>query len=43
MVGFRNIIAHQYTSLNKDMVFNAIKEGLSDIKTFVEIVNRNFL
>ena len=43
MVGFRNIIAHQYISLNKDRVFDAIKEGLSDIKAFVEIVDRNFL
>lgn len=43
MVGFRNIIAHQYTSLKKDMVFNATREGISDIKAFIEIIDKNFL
>ncbi|OEF95945.1 type VII toxin-antitoxin system HepT family RNase toxin [Desulfuribacillus alkaliarsenatis] len=38
MVGFRNIIAHQYTSLDKKIVYTAMNEKVKDIKEFVSFV-----
>lgn len=39
MVGFRNIIAHDYEELNYDIVFAVLKERLKDIEKFVSIIS----
>jgi uncharacterized protein YutE (UPF0331/DUF86 family) len=35
MVGFRNIIAHEYMDLNKRLVFGILKNQLGDIRHFI--------
>jgi uncharacterized protein YutE (UPF0331/DUF86 family) len=35
MVGFRNIIAHEYMDLNKRLVFGILKNQLEDIRHFI--------
>lgn len=36
MVGFRNIIAHQYVDIDKKKIYLVLKEGLVDIKRIVK-------
>ncbi len=36
MIGFRNIIGHDYINLNKDVVYFALREGIKDIKVILE-------
>ncbi|WP_094549501.1 type VII toxin-antitoxin system HepT family RNase toxin [Petroclostridium xylanilyticum] len=43
MVGFRNIIAHQYTSLDKKIVYDVMKNKLDDIKKFLVMLHDNFM
>lgn len=43
MVGFRNVIAHQYTDLNKEIVFDVMKNRLNDIVNFIKMVDENFI
>ena len=43
MVGFRNIIAHQYIDLSKEIVYNIMKNGLDDIVKFIKIINKEFI
>lgn len=38
MVGFRNIAVHNYTEIDMDIVRNIIKERLSDMKLFAELL-----
>lgn len=38
MVGFRNIIAHEYEKVNYKIVHDVLQNGLSDIKKFLEII-----
>ena len=41
MKGMRNIIAHQYGSIDDELVYTAINDELNDdIKKFIEIVNK---
>jgi uncharacterized protein YutE (UPF0331/DUF86 family) len=42
MVGFRNILAHQYIGLSKDIVYDVQKNGLKDIKKFLIMLDENF-
>ncbi len=39
MVGFRNIIAHDYEEINYEIVFEILQKGLSDIKEFTKIIS----
>lgn len=39
MVGFRNIIAHDYEEINYEIVFEILQKGLSDIKEFIKIIS----
>lgn len=39
MVGFRNIIAHDYEDINYEIVFEILQKGLSDIKEFIKIIS----
>jgi uncharacterized protein YutE (UPF0331/DUF86 family) len=38
MVGFRNIAAHEYQTLNLDVIESIIKNHLSDFQTFTAII-----
>ncbi len=35
MVGFRNIIAHDYEEINYDIVYEILHKGLKDIEVFL--------
>ncbi|MBI5152024.1 DUF86 domain-containing protein [Candidatus Peregrinibacteria bacterium] len=35
MVGFRNIVAHDYGEINYDIVYDVLQNGLKDIKEFL--------
>ena len=39
MVGFRNIIAHDYGEINYDIVYNILKNKLKDIEEFIKIIS----
>jgi uncharacterized protein YutE (UPF0331/DUF86 family) len=38
MVGFRNIIAHDYEELNYDIVYDVLHQRLKNIEKFIEII-----
>lgn len=40
MVGFRNIIAHNYTELNYEIVFDVLNHRLKDIEEFLVAVGK---
>lgn len=39
MVGFRNIITHDYEEINYEIVFEILQKGLSDIEEFTKIIS----
>ncbi len=39
MVGFRNIIAHDYGEINYDIVYDILHQRLKDIEKFIGMVN----
>ncbi|MBM7614544.1 type VII toxin-antitoxin system HepT family RNase toxin [Alkaliphilus hydrothermalis] len=43
MVGFRNILSHEYVKINKKVVYDIMKSNLKDFKKFILFVNDNFL
>jgi len=43
MVGFRNILSHEYVKINKKVVYDIMKSNLNDFKKFILFVNDNFL
>ncbi len=38
MVGFRNILAHDYELINYDIVCKVLKEDIEDIERFIKII-----
>jgi len=38
MVGFRNIIAHDYEEIDYDIVYDVLRHRLKDIEKFIEII-----
>lgn len=38
MVGFRNIIAHDYEKINYEIVYSVLQKGLNDIEDFLDQV-----
>ena len=36
MVGFRNILAHDYAEINYDIVYDVLQNKLSDIEEFIQ-------
>ena len=43
MVGFRNVIAHDYEKVDYDIVYDILQNQLKDIKNFVEVMGKYFL
>jgi len=42
MVAFRNMIAHQYTDVDADVVYNILQEKLGDISNFKQqVIDKN--
>jgi len=42
MVGFRNILAHDYAEINYDIVYHILQNKLSDIEEFIQQVKKEF-
>lgn len=38
MTGFRNVIAHNYDTINYDIVYNVLHQGVKDIEEFIDII-----
>lgn len=38
MVGFRNVMAHDYEDVNYDTVYDILQQGLEDIESFVDTI-----
>jgi uncharacterized protein YutE (UPF0331/DUF86 family) len=43
MVGFRNVIAHQYIDLNKDIVYEVLHHKLNDLIKFIKVMDEKFI
>ncbi len=42
MIGFRNVIGHEYININKEIVYNILMNNLSSIKTVVSKIVQSF-
>lgn len=42
MIGFRNIIGHDYISVNKETVFRIVTKGLADIRRIISTITTRF-
>lgn len=40
MVGFRNVLAHDYEDIDYDIVYEVLQEGLNDIEVFLKVVSK---
>lgn len=40
MVGFRNVLAHDYEDIDYDIVYNVLQQGLNDIEVFLKIISK---
>lgn len=40
MVSFRNVLAHDYVSLDYDIVFNVLEEDIDDIEEFINLISQ---
>jgi len=40
MVGFRNIIAHDYEKINFSIVYDVLKNKTRDIEKFLQIIHK---
>jgi uncharacterized protein YutE (UPF0331/DUF86 family) len=40
MVGFRNVLAHDYEDIDYDIVYNVLQKGLNDIEIFLKIISK---
>ena len=38
MVGFRNVVAHDYEKINYDLVYRILHRDIEDIRKFIERV-----
>lgn len=43
LVGFRNVLAHEYTKVNYDIVVDILNEGVKDIDKFVLVIEKKIL
>lgn len=42
MVGFRNVLTHEYVEIDYDIAFNVLVSGTEDIKKFASVIAANF-
>jgi len=40
MVGFRNVIAHDYEEIDENIVYDVLKNRLKDIREFIKVVEK---
>ena len=38
MVGFRNVLAHDYEDIDYDIVYNVLQKGLNDVEVFLKVI-----
>jgi uncharacterized protein YutE (UPF0331/DUF86 family) len=38
MTGFRNVVAHDYEKINYDILYDVLKNRLSDVESFLDII-----
>lgn len=43
MVGLRNILSHEYVNIDKNMIYDILKNNLIDIKKFIIFIDENFI
>ncbi|MFH1338479.1 MAG: DUF86 domain-containing protein [Candidatus Omnitrophota bacterium] len=43
MIGFRNVVGHEYININKEIVYNILKSNLPDIKRIVSKIVQKFI
>jgi len=43
MVGFRDVIGHDYMAINKEMVYSILSEGTKDIRNLLSKIVKKFL
>ena len=43
MVGLRNILAHEYVNIDKNIIYSIMKNNLIDIKGFIVFIHDNFI
>jgi uncharacterized protein YutE (UPF0331/DUF86 family) len=43
MIGFRNVVGHDYISINKQIVYSILTEGMDDIALILSKITDNFL
>lgn len=43
MVGLRNLLAHEYVNIDKKIIFDVMKNKLSDFEDFIVLVHKKFL
>jgi uncharacterized protein YutE (UPF0331/DUF86 family) len=43
IIGFRNILSHEYIKINKQLVYDAMQNKVEDLKKFILFINDNFM
>jgi len=43
MIGFRNVVGHNYLSINKEVVYFILTKGRQDIRKILSKITKNFL
>ena len=43
MIGFRNVVGHDYISLNKDIIYKILTDGHKDIRCVLNKITKRFL
>lgn len=43
MIGFRNVVGHEYININKEIVYNILTKNLPEIKVVVSKIIKKFL
>lgn len=43
MIGFRNIVGHDYISIDKEIVYPILTEGIVDVKKIISKITKKFL
>lgn len=43
MIGFRNVLAHEYINVDSRIVYNVLQHGLADIEEFMALVEEKYL